>query len=71
MILFAQESAGFIPLYSVAADAAPRLEIGDAPECRCHLHAITVERRLKHPAIVAVTSHAQSAIFGPGLPAAQ
>jgi LysR family transcriptional activator of nhaA len=65
MILFAQEGAGFLPLYSVAADSAPRLsEIGGAPECRCHLHAITVERRLKHPAILAVTAHAQQEIFG-------
>jgi LysR family transcriptional regulator, transcriptional activator of nhaA len=65
MIQFAQEGAGCLPLYSIAADSAPGLsEVGDAPECRCHLHAITVERRLKHPAILAVTERAQKDVFG-------
>ena len=58
MTQIAQEGAGFVPLYSIAVDSVPHLsEIGDAPECRCHMHAITVERRLKHPAILAVTEH--------------
>jgi LysR family transcriptional regulator, transcriptional activator of nhaA len=68
MMFFAREGLGFLPLHSVAVEDARRTlqlaEIGDAPECRCHLHAITVERRLKQPAVLAVTTHAQEAVFG-------
>jgi LysR family transcriptional activator of nhaA len=68
MGMFARDGLGFVPLHSVAVDDAATtfrvVEIGNAPECRCRLHAITAERRLKHPAILAVTAHAQEAVFG-------
>jgi LysR family transcriptional activator of nhaA len=61
MMFFGREGAGFLPLHSMAFDDARRTfklaEIGQAPTCRCQLHAITAERRLTHPASVAVTSH--------------
>jgi LysR family transcriptional activator of nhaA len=67
MLFFAREGAGFLPLHSVAvADAKATFklaEIGDAPTCRCHFHAITAERRLKDPAILAVTQHVQGAFL--------
>ncbi len=68
MKMFARDGVGFIPVHSIAAEDAAatfRLaKVGSAPECQCHLHAITAERRLKHPAILTVTSHAQEAVFG-------
>lgn len=68
MKMFARDGVGFIPVHSVAAaDACATFhlsKIGEAPDCHCHLHAITAERRLKHPAILTVTQHAQEAVFG-------
>lgn len=67
MLFFAREGAGFVPLHSVAVEDARRTfklaEIGDAPSCRCHFHAITAERRLKDPAILAITHHMQDAVL--------
>lgn len=68
MMMFARSGLGFLPVHSIAAAEATstfRLaEIGQAADCKCELYAITAERRLKHPAIVAVTVHAQEAVFG-------
>ena len=68
MLFFAREGTGFLPLHSVAvADAKKTFrlaEVGDAPTCRCHFHAITAERRLKDPAILAITQHVQGAVLG-------
>lgn len=73
MMMFARDGLGFLPVHSIAADDAAKTfrlaEVGNAPECRCHLHAITAERRLSHPAILAVTVNAQEAVFGSRLPA--
>ncbi len=68
MKMFARDGVGVIPIHSVAAKDAMETfhlaEVGSAPECHCHLHAITAERRLKHPAILTVTQHAQEDVFG-------
>ena len=68
MALFAGEGHGFAPVYSVALPNAKKTfalsEIGEAPDCRCQIHAITAERKLKHAAIRAVTESAQRDIFG-------
>jgi LysR family transcriptional activator of nhaA len=40
--------------------------IGRADDVREAFYAITVERRLRHPAVVAVAETARDAIFGPG-----
>jgi LysR family transcriptional regulator, transcriptional activator of nhaA len=68
MAMFAGEGHGVVPVYSVALENAKKTfglaEIGDAPDCRCQIHAITAERKLKHAAIVAVTHSAQNIVFG-------
>jgi LysR family transcriptional regulator, transcriptional activator of nhaA len=38
--------------------------IGRAPEIRERFYALSVERRLKHPAVVAITEQARESIFG-------
>jgi LysR family transcriptional regulator, transcriptional activator of nhaA len=72
MLFFAREGAGFLPLHSVAvADARATFklaEIGDAPSCRCHFHAITAERRMKDPAVLAITQHVQGAVLDRAAP---
>lgn len=68
MLFFAREGLGFLPLHSVAVEDARRtfklVEIGDAPSVRCHFHAITSERRVKDPAILAMTQHMQATVLG-------
>jgi LysR family transcriptional activator of nhaA len=39
--------------------------VGRAEDVRESFYAITVERRLRHPAVVAVAETARDAIFGP------
>jgi LysR family transcriptional regulator, transcriptional activator of nhaA len=38
--------------------------IGEAEDCAAHYYAITAERRLTHPAVMAVTSNARGTLFG-------
>jgi LysR family transcriptional regulator, transcriptional activator of nhaA len=38
--------------------------VGRAPDVRETYYAITVERRLRHPAVVAIAEAARGAIFG-------
>lgn len=68
MAMFAGDGHGFIPVYSVALANAKKTfalsEIGEAPDCRCQIHAITAERKLKHAGIRAVTESARRDIFG-------
>ena len=67
MLLFAREGLGFLPVHSVAVEDARSSfglrEVGDVPSCRYQIHAITAERRLTHPAILAITHHAQGAML--------
>lgn len=67
MKVFALDVAAFFPVHSVAAaDAVKRYgfhRIADLPSCRSEFFAITAERKLKHPAIIAVTENAQSRLF--------
>lgn len=67
MEVFALDASGFFPVHSVAVnDAVKRYgfrRIADLPECRSEFFAITAERRLKHPATLAVTAHAQANLF--------
>lgn len=64
MLFFGREAAGFLPIPSIASDDAQSTfklaVIGEAPSCRCHIHALTAERRLTNPAVLAITQHAQS-----------
>lgn len=67
MKAIAAEFDGVFPLHSVAVDeAVQRLgfkKVGEARGCRLEFHAITAERKIKHPAVVAVTESARSKVF--------
>ncbi|MHA3773613.1 LysR family transcriptional regulator [Verrucomicrobiota bacterium sgz303538] len=63
----AADSDAFFPVHSVAAqEAVERYDckvIAEVPECRSSFYAITAERRLKHPAVVALTEYAHTKLF--------
>lgn len=65
--VFGSDGFGFFAVPSViAAEIAQRysvVEIGAAPDCIERFCAISVERKLKHPAVVAITQAARSALF--------
>lgn len=67
MRTFAVDVTGFFPVHSVAVgETVSRYGfkvLGEAQDCRNDFFAITAERRLKHPAILAVTENAQSRLF--------
>jgi LysR family transcriptional activator of nhaA len=62
----ATDGLGFFALPSlVTSEAVARYGvsvIGHAPECVQHFYAISAERRLTHPAVVAITAQAQAAL---------
>jgi len=69
MMAFGARGMGVFPVPSVLEDEI-RMQygvhaIGRADEVREVFYAITVERRLRHPAVVAVAETARDAIFGP------
>jgi LysR family transcriptional regulator, transcriptional activator of nhaA len=59
MKVMASEGRGFIAVPTVALkDAVAHYAfrpIGEATQCRLHLHAITAERRIAHPAVALIT----------------
>ncbi len=63
----AADGLGFVPIHTVIAKRAARQNgwkvIGRVSECTGQFYAITAERKLKHPAIVVITEHAQSRLF--------
>jgi len=67
MKVMAADGKGFIPLPSVVvADAAAGfgfVAIGTAGRVKDEFFAITAERRITHPAVVAITEHAQQKLF--------
>ncbi len=66
MKVAATDGLGFFALPSlVASDAVTRYGvkiIGHAPRCIQQFYAISAERRLTHPAVVAITAQAQAAL---------
>lgn len=68
MTVAAADGLGFMPMPSIAAKAAVTLygfqTIGEARRCRLQFYAISAERKLTHPAVVAITSQAQTKLFG-------
>ncbi|MBI2929459.1 MAG: LysR family transcriptional regulator [Verrucomicrobia bacterium] len=62
----ATDGLGFFALPSlVASEAVTRYGvkiIGHAPKCSQHFYAISAERRLTHPAVVAITARAQAVL---------
>lgn len=67
---FALELDAVFPLHSVGVPEVERLygfkRVGEAAECRTQFFAITAERRIRHPAAVAVTEHAHQELFADG-----
>jgi LysR family transcriptional activator of nhaA len=63
----ATDGVGFVPIHSAIARQAARQNgwrvIGRVRECTGQFYAITAERKLKHPATVVITEHAQSRLF--------
>ncbi len=63
----ATDGLGFVPIHTVIARRAARQYgwklVGRVRQCTGQFYAITAERRLKHPAIVVITEHAQSRLF--------
>lgn len=66
MKVVATDGLGFFALPSlVASEAVTRYGVkifGHAPRCSQQFYAISAERRLTHPAVVAITVHAQAAL---------
>lgn len=68
MKVFGQSGMGIFPVSSVIADETKRQSqvraLGELEEVRERFYAISVERRLKHPAVVAISQEARERIFG-------
>ena len=66
--VFGQSGAGIFPAHSVIAEEVRRAHqvhsVGRTDEVRERFYAISVERRLKHPAVVAITAEARAKLFG-------
>lgn len=69
MTVMAADGKGFTPIPTVVArEARDRYglqPIGTAETCRVQFYAITAERRIVHPAAVAITANAQARLFAP------
>jgi len=67
MTVAAMDGLGFMPMPRVVAKAAVARHglyaIGEARQCRLQFYAISAERKLTHPAVVAITSQAQTKLF--------
>ena len=67
MKVFGQAGLGAFVAPSAIADEVCRQYrvrvIGELPELRERFYAISVERRLKHPAVVALSEAARSELF--------
>jgi LysR family transcriptional activator of nhaA len=68
MKVMATEGRGFIAVPTVALDEAARRygfqTIAHAKSCRMSFHAITVQRRIRHPAATAITNQAPTILQG-------
>ena len=71
MKVMAADEKGFAPIPTVvAAEAVTRYrlqKIGATLECKEQFYAITAERRIVHPAAVAITQNAQTLLFAPSV----
>jgi LysR family transcriptional regulator, transcriptional activator of nhaA len=67
MKAFALDFDGVFPLHSITLREAGRhygfKTVGEAVECRTQFFAITADRRIRHPAVIAVTEHAHRELF--------
>ena len=67
MKVAAEDGLGCFPLPTVAVDEAVARYgfqiVGQAKGCSVQFYAISAERKLTHPAVLAITSHARGALF--------
>ncbi len=67
LMVFAADELGFFAVPSVIEEEIERLydvsPIGQTNDCREQFFAISAERKLKHPAVVAITEAARSELF--------
>ena|SRR5688572_24991803 len=65
--VFGQEGVGLFPVPSVIAGDVTRqhdvVQVGQLDEVRARFYAISVERRLRHPALIAITAGAREGLF--------
>lgn len=70
--VFGMHGVGIFPAMSVIATEIERQyqvrAVGTIADVRERLYAVTVERRIKHPAVVAICNAARTLIFRKGLP---
>ena len=68
MKVAAEDGLGCFPLPTVAVNEAVTRYgfriVGQAKGCAVQFYAISAERKLNHPAVVAITSHARGRLFG-------
>jgi LysR family transcriptional activator of nhaA len=68
--VFGFRGAGLFPAVSVIGKEVQNQykvrRIGQVPDVRERLYAVTVERRIKHPAVIAICNAARTMIFGKG-----
>jgi LysR family transcriptional activator of nhaA len=66
--VFGQHGAGIFPAAEVVADDVRRQHgvrtVGKTAEVRESFYGISIERRIKHPAVAAITEQAREEIFG-------
>ena len=66
--VFGQTGLGIFPATSVIADEVQRQyqvrPVGRAHEIRERFYAVSIERKLKHPAVVAISQEARQKLFG-------
>lgn len=66
--VFGQHGAGIFPAPQIMADEIGRQHgvraVGHTAEVREHFYAISIERRIKHPAVAAITERAREEVFG-------
>ncbi len=68
LTVFGQAGLGIFPAHSVIADEVCRQHdvhrVGRVDEVRERFYALSVERRLKHPAVLAISEEARRTLFG-------
>ena len=68
MTVAATDGLGFMPMPAVVARKAAAhygfSAVGRAEQCRLQFYTISVERKLTHPAVQAITSQARATLFG-------
>ena len=66
--VFGADAQGFFAMPSVSVDKLARSHsvrvVGSTDDCRERFFALSAERRLKHPAVIAISQTARADLFG-------